>query len=119
MNQQSKPSWSTAGAKMQLIGILCAVGGIIWGVSAYQMSTTEGYFAPMTEAQRVQGYAVGEYKQVHNIGRIAEQQKNILCAGFVAVSGILLFGFGSSILQSKIAASNKPDNESTKETEET
>jgi hypothetical protein len=68
---------------MKYVGVLCIFLGTIWGIYAYQMSTTV-YTPPPAPVRDVQ-----------NIGLIAEQQKNLICAGILTISGILLLGFGT------------------------
>lgn len=50
-------------------------------------------------------------RNVENIGLIAAQQKNLICAGVLVISGILLFGFGAlgeAIRQEKLDVITKP-----------
>lgn len=78
---------------MKKIGLLLIVVSAIWGAIAFNMPTTV-----TTEGQRI---GSGQYSiyvpsvTVNNIGLMEQRRNHLLIAGFIAISGVVLFGLGS------------------------
>lgn len=74
---------------MRTFGFFVMAAGIIWALFAFQMNTTVSTV----------GYSSGGFsipsQTVHNIGLLEERRTNLMLAGFTALAGVMLIGFGS------------------------
>lgn len=91
---------------MKKLGIFLIATGLVWGIVAFNMSTTVE-----TGGQLI---GSGEYSYrvpkglVHNIGLIDQRRNHIIISAVLIVSGIILFGFGAVIASRKpIAAATE------------
>jgi len=71
---------------MRTIGALLLIGGCIGGCGSLAENTT---------------VETGSGGRVHNIGLVSDRQNHLIISGFVALAGVLFFGFG------EVAASRK------------
>lgn len=67
---------------MKLVGIFFILVGLVWGIVAYNMSTTV-----TTESE-----SIGE---VHNLGLMEIRRNHLMFSGLSVVCGVLFLGFGS------------------------
>lgn len=70
---------------MRKMGFFLTGVGLIWAIYAFNMSTTVS----------TSGFSVGGFREVHNIGLMDDRRNHLLGAGFTALIGVLLIGFGS------------------------
>lgn len=78
---------------MRSFGAILAVIGVIWGVVAFNMSTTVGAGG--------ESFGSGEYsiyvprQEVHNLDLAERRRTHMFVSGVLIVVGSILFGFGS------------------------
>lgn len=74
---------------MRGVGVVLAIVGLIWGIVAFNMSTT-------VEAG---GESVGSIyvprQEVHNLDLTERRRTHLLISGMLVIVGSVLFGFGS------------------------
>ena len=74
---------------MRNFGFFLAGVGLVWAIYAFNMKTTVsagGFYAG--------GISIPS-QEVHNLGLLEDRRNHLLGAGFTALIGVLLIGFGS------------------------
>lgn len=78
---------------MKLFGIFFILVGLVWGIFAYNMSTTV-----TTGGESIGSGEFSVYipkNEVHNLGLMETRRNHLMFSGLSVVCGVLLLGFGS------------------------
>lgn len=70
---------------MRKFGFFLAGAGLVWALYAFNIDTTVS----------TESYYGGGFSRVHNLGLMDDRRNHLLAAGFTALIGVVLIGFGS------------------------